>query len=47
MNTELDKNLYKTDIFLLKLLPVIMFISHIISSYGAIFQINTGIEIII
>lgn len=49
MNNEILKlkELYKIDLFLLKLLPVVMVISHIIASYGAIFQINTGIEIII
>ena len=36
---QLNKDLYKVDLFLLKLLPVIMVVSHIIASYGAIFQV--------
>ena len=44
---QLNKDLYKVDLFLLKLLPVIMVISHIIASYGAIFQVVSGAAIII
>lgn len=44
---QLNKDLYKVDLFLLKLLPVIMVISHIIASYGAIFQVVSGVAIII
>ena len=44
---QLNKELYKVDLFLLKLLPVIMVISHIIASYGAIFQVVSGAAIII
>lgn len=43
----LNKDLYKVDLFLLKLLPVIMVISHIIASYGAIFKVVSGAAIII
>ena len=42
-----NKQLYKVDLFLLKLLPVIMVISHIIASYGAIFKVVSGAAIII
>ena len=44
---QLNKDLYKVDLFLLKLLPVIMVVSHIIASYGAIFQVVSGAAIII
>ena len=49
MNNDILKNkdLYKVDLFLLKLLPVIMVISHIIASYGAIFKVVSGAAIII
>ena len=49
MNSDIlkTKELYKVDLFLLKLLPVIMVISHIIASYGAIFQVVSGAAIII
>ena len=49
MNNDILKNkdLYKVDLFLLKLLPVIMVISHIIASYGAIFKVISGAAIII
>lgn len=43
----MNKDLYKVDLFLLKLLPVIMVVSHIIASYGAIFQVVSGAAIII
>ena len=42
-----NKQLYKVDLFLLKLLPVVMVISHIIASYGAIFKVVSGAAIII
>ena len=45
MNTELNKSLYKVNIFLLKLLPMLMCAGLIIASYGATFQINSGFEI--
>ena len=44
---QLNKDLYKVDLFLLKLLPVIMVVSHIIASYGAIFKVVSGAAIII
>ena len=44
---QLNKDLYKVDLFLLKILPVIMVISHIIASYGAIFKVVSGAAIII
>ena len=44
---QLNKDLYKVDLFLLKLLPVIMVVSHIIASYGAIFQVVSGAAIVI
>ena len=49
MNSDIlkTKELYKVDLFLLKLLPVIMVISHIIASYGAIFKVVSGAAIII
>ena len=49
MNSDIlkTKELYKIDLFLLKLLPVIMVISHIIASYGAIFKVVSGAAIII
>ena len=49
MNSNIlkTKELYKVDLFLLKLLPVIMVISHIIASYGAIFKVVSGAAIII
>lgn len=45
MNNEIlkTKNLYKLDLFLLKLLPAIMAISHLIATYGATIQANEGI----
>lgn len=44
MNNDIlkTKELYKIDLFLLKLLPIIMAISFIIAQYGACFQINEG-----
>lgn len=44
---QINKELYKVDLFLLKLLPIIMVISHIIASYGAIFKVVSGAAIII
>ena len=44
---QLNKDLYKVDLFLLKLLPMIMVVSHIIASYGAIFQVVSGVAIIV
>lgn len=44
---EINKSLYKADLFILKLLPVIMCCSHLIASYGATFQITTGFGIIL
>ena len=46
-NVLKNKELYKVDLFLLKLLPVIMVISLIIASYGAIFQVVSGVAIIV
>lgn len=45
MNDEIlkTKNLYKLDLFLLKLLPIIMAISHIIATYGATIQANEDV----
>lgn len=43
----MNKDLYKIELFLLKLLPIIMAISFIIAQYGACFQINEGLTLII
>ena len=43
----LNKRLYKVNLFLLKLLPVIMCVGHLIASYGATFQITTGFGIVL
>lgn len=43
----LNKHLYKVNLFLLKLLPVIMCSGLIIASYGATFQVITGFGIIL
>lgn len=45
MKNELlqTKELYKADLFLLKLLPFIMAVSHVISTYCALLELNTGI----
>lgn len=43
----LNKQLYKVNLFLLKLLPVIMCVGHLIASYGATFQITTGFGIVL
>lgn len=43
----LNKRLYKVNLFLLKLLPVIMCAGYLIASYGATFQITTGFGIIL
>lgn len=42
---EINKSLYKVDLFLLKLLPMIMCAGLIIASYGATFQISDGFGI--
>ena len=47
MSYELNKSLYKVDLFLLKLLPMIMCASYLIASYGATFQITTGFGIVL
>lgn len=47
MNNELNKSLYKVDLFLLKLLPMIMCAGLIIASYGARFGITGGFGIIL
>ena len=44
---EINKSLYKVDIFLLKLLPVLMCAGLIIASYGAAFQITAGFGIVL
>lgn len=43
----INKNLYKVDLFLLKLLPMIMCGSYLIASYGATFQITIGFGIVL
>ena len=43
----LNKRLYKINLFLLKLLPVIMCSGLIIASYGATFQISEGFVIVL
>jgi hypothetical protein len=43
----LNKHLYKVNLVLLKLLPVIMCSGLIIASYGATFQVITGFGIIL
>lgn len=47
MNINKTKDLYKVDLFLLKLLPVIMAISHLIAMYGCNIQANEGIVLTI
>lgn len=44
---EINKSLYKVDLFLLKLLPMIMCASYLIANYGATFQITTGFGIVL
>ena len=46
-NIVINKQLYKADIFLLKLLPMIMCGSYLIASYGATFQITAGFGIVL
>ena len=46
-NIIINNQLYKADIFLLNLLPMIMCGSYLIASYGATFQITTGFGIIL
>lgn len=38
----MNKDLYKVDLFLLKLLPMIMAFSYIIAQYAALFNIGAG-----
>ena len=49
MNKDIliNKQLYKADLFLLKLLPMIMCGSYLIASNGATFQITAGFGIIL
>lgn len=44
MNNDILKNkeLYKIDLFLLKLLPIIMAFSYIVAQYAALFNIGSG-----
>lgn len=44
MNSDIlkTKELYKVDLFLLKLLPMIMAFSYIIAQYAALFNIGSG-----
>lgn len=44
---EINKSLYKVDLFLLKLLPMIMCAGYLIASYGATFQITSGFGIVL
>ena len=45
MKSELlqTTELYKADLFLLKLLPFIMAVGHVISTYCSLLELNTGI----
>lgn len=43
----MNKNLYKVELFLLKLLPIIMAISLLIAQYGAYLQVTSGLLIVI
>ena len=43
----MNKNLYKVELFLLKLLPIIMAISLLIAKYGAYLQVTSGLLIVI
>lgn len=43
----MNKNLYKVELFLLKLLPIIMAISLLIAQQGAYLQVTSGLLIVI
>jgi hypothetical protein len=42
MNILKTKELYKIDLFLLKLLPIIMAFSYMVAQYAALFNIGSG-----
>jgi hypothetical protein len=43
----MNKDLYKVDLFLLKLLPMIMAFSYIIAQYAALLNIGSGIILVL
>lgn len=43
----MNKDLYKVDLFLLKLLPMIMAFSYIIAQYAALFNIGSGLILVL
>lgn len=49
MNNDIlkTKELYKIDLFLLKLLPIIMAFSYIIAQYAALFNIGSGLILVL
>lgn len=49
MNNDIlkTKELYKVDLFLLKLLPMIMAFSYMVAQYAALFNIGSGIILVL
>jgi len=49
MNNDIlkTKELYKIDLFLLKLLPIVMAFSYIIAQYAALFKIGSGLILVL
>lgn len=43
----MNKELYKVDLFLLKLLPMIMAFSYMVAQYAALFNIGSGIILVL
>jgi hypothetical protein len=43
----MNKDLYKVDLFLLKLLPMIMAFSYIIAQYAALLNIGSGVILVL
>lgn len=47
MNILKTKELYKIDLFLLKLLPMIMAFSYMVAQYAALFNIGSGLTLVL